>query len=198
MKKSFLVKVLTDALFYGSLSSRVDNNGVFITELAEKDAMKIISELEKFEVLKNIEEDSVGFKEWLKNVDPKSFVSNSFEEDDLKLAWDACLSFIENEIGVDYESHQSIFEYVKHLRELIYELEQNYLEEKNKTKKLLQQLETFNKRDEQKYFETIYNLEVENKNLREVLTYTKRTLDSGLVISPNKDTHTKISDILGK
>lgn len=198
MKKSFLVKVLTDALFYGSLSSRVDNNGVFISELAEKDAMKIISELEKFEVLKDVEEDSEGFKEWLESVDPKSFVSNSYEEDDLKLAWDACLEHAENKIGVDHEAYESIFEYVDHIKDINFELEQNYLVEKDKNQKLLQELEKFNKADENKYFKIINELELENRNLRATLTYAKGVLDSNLPISPNKDTHEKINAALGK
>jgi hypothetical protein len=215
--------VLTDALFYGSLSSRVDNNGVFISELAEKDALKIISELEKFDIIKNVEEDSEGFKEWLESADPKSFVSNSYEEDDLKLAWDACLAHAESKLGVDPEAYESIFEYVDHLKDMNYELEQNYLVEKDKNQKLLQELEKFNKADETKYFKIINDLELENKNLRATLTYAKGeyfkiineleienrnlratltyakgVLDSNLPISPNKDTHEKINSALGK
>lgn len=195
MKKSILTKFLTDTLYYGSLSSRLDNSGVFISELAEKDAMKVISELEKLDLLKDLEEESEGFSDWLKSENPKSFVSNSFEEEDLRLAWDASLEYVENKLNLDKECYSSIYEYVDHLKDLNYELEQNYLVEKENNDKLIQELQKFNNQD-QKKFDTLYDLENENKTLKETLKYAKSVLDSNLPISPNKDTHEKINNIL--
>lgn len=195
MKKSMLTKFLTDTLYYGSLSARVDNNGVFISELAEKDAMKVISELEKLDLLKDLEEESEGFSDWIKSEDTKSFVSNSYEEEDLRLAWDASLEYVENKLNLDKECYSSIYEYVDHIKDLSYELEQNYLVEKEKNEKLIQELQKFNKFDEKK-FSAIYVLEDENRKLKEVLKYAKSVLDSNMPISPNKDTHEKINNIL--
>lgn len=46
MKRSDMLKFIVDKLFYGSLASRVDNESGFITELCEKDAERILEEME--------------------------------------------------------------------------------------------------------------------------------------------------------
>jgi len=51
MKRSEMLKVITDELFYGSLAARVDNSNIMITELAEKDAEAILKLIEKFGML---------------------------------------------------------------------------------------------------------------------------------------------------
>jgi hypothetical protein len=53
MKRSEIVKVITDILFYGRLSeaARLGARKDFITNLAEEDAEAVLKELEKFGML---------------------------------------------------------------------------------------------------------------------------------------------------
>ena len=48
MKRSEMLKFITDELFYGSLAARVDNSNAMVTELAEKDAEAVLKLIEKF------------------------------------------------------------------------------------------------------------------------------------------------------
>lgn len=48
MKRSEMLKVITDELFYGSLAARVDKSNTTVTELAEKDAEAVLKLIEKF------------------------------------------------------------------------------------------------------------------------------------------------------
>jgi hypothetical protein len=48
MKRSEMLKFITDELFYGSLAARVDNSNTTVTELAEKDAEAVLKLIEKF------------------------------------------------------------------------------------------------------------------------------------------------------
>jgi hypothetical protein len=48
MKRSEMLKFITDELFYGSLAARVDNSDAMVTELAEKDAEAVLKLIEKF------------------------------------------------------------------------------------------------------------------------------------------------------
>jgi hypothetical protein len=47
MKRSEMLKVITDELFYGSLAARVDKSNTTVTELAEKDAEAVLKLIEK-------------------------------------------------------------------------------------------------------------------------------------------------------
>ena len=47
MKRSEMLKFITDELFYGSLAARVDNSNTAVTELAEKDAEAVLKLIEK-------------------------------------------------------------------------------------------------------------------------------------------------------
>jgi hypothetical protein len=47
MKRSEMLKFITDELFYGSLAARVDNSNTTVTELAEKDAEAVLKLIEK-------------------------------------------------------------------------------------------------------------------------------------------------------
>jgi hypothetical protein len=51
MKRSEMLKVITDELFYGSLAARVNKSNTTVTELAEKDAEAVLKLIEKFGML---------------------------------------------------------------------------------------------------------------------------------------------------
>jgi hypothetical protein len=51
MKRSEMLKFITDELFYGSLAARVDNSNAMVTELAEKDAQAVLKLVEKLGML---------------------------------------------------------------------------------------------------------------------------------------------------
>jgi hypothetical protein len=51
MKRSEMLKVITDELFYGSLAARVDKSNTTVTELAEKDAEAVLKLIEKLGML---------------------------------------------------------------------------------------------------------------------------------------------------
>lgn len=62
MKKSDMLKVITDKLFYGKLAeaARSEARPKFITDLAEEDAEAVLKELEKFGMLPPLSDETIG------------------------------------------------------------------------------------------------------------------------------------------
>lgn len=60
MKRSEMLKVITDELFYGSLAARVDKSNTTVTELAEKDAEAVLKLIEKFGMLPPMSDETMS------------------------------------------------------------------------------------------------------------------------------------------
>lgn len=89
MKRSDMLKNIVDVLFYGSLAARVDNDSVFVTELAEKDANEVLDLMEKLGMLPPYIQETcqthVVIPDWgesqlLKTADSTVFISRWEEE----------------------------------------------------------------------------------------------------------------------
>jgi hypothetical protein len=64
MKRSEMVKLITDKLFYGKLAEKARLTGVMITDLAEKDAEEVLKELEKLGMLPPLRSATYRDKFW--------------------------------------------------------------------------------------------------------------------------------------